>query len=153
MNDKKKGCIKTAIHCLLIFLALAGIFRFFKIQYINVASHSFIWEDIMENDIHTGEYTFTPDSGTLSQTFTITRDIFWGIQFQFKKEQVAPEAAVSIKVEDGRGNSVYQSTIPISEIGYEGPLEIVFDHIEQNAKGKIYKLVVEATGIKENDTY
>ena len=153
MNDKKKGCIKTAIHCLLIFLALAGIFRFFKIQYINVASHSFIWEDIMENDIHTGEYTFTPDSGTLSQTFTITRDIFWGIQFQFKKEQVAPEAAVSIKVEDGRGNSVYQSTIPISEIGYEGPLEIVFDHIEQNAKGKIYKLVVEATGIKENDTF
>lgn len=148
---KNKRYLKIGIHCLLIFLVLIGIFRFFKIKYVNMAANSFIWENVTEDTEETGEYIFTPDSGQLSQTFICTTDILWGLQFQFEREQETPEGTISFKVEDSRGGVVYQESVPVSEIGAEVPYKVVFDHIEQDTREQVFKLSIQVTGIGEND--
>lgn len=153
MKDKSKKYVKIGIHCLLILLALIGIFRFFKIKYIDVAARSFIGEDIMTGYIQRGEYVFTPDSNQISQTFTCTTDILWGLQLQFEKEQEDPEGMISFRVENSQGDKVYQASMPVNAIKTESSQEIVFDHIEQNTRGQIFKLSIKVTGIDENDMF
>ena len=130
----KKEVHKNSNPLALNFLVLVGIFRFFKIKYIDVASHSFYMGGYYGGRYTNGRIYIYAGVRSALPDIHYYQGYFWGIQLQFEKEQVAPEATVSLKVEDSQENTVYQATMPINEIGSGGPLEIVFDHIEQNAK-------------------
>ncbi|MGC4019336.1 MAG: DUF2142 domain-containing protein [Muricomes sp.] len=153
MKDKSKQYITTGIHCVLILLALVGIFRFLKMQYIDEAVHSFVAKDIMEEYVERGVYTFTPDSDELSQTFTCTTDILWGLQMWFERDNTKSDGMISFRVENSRGSEVYQSTVPLGAIGTESPYKIVFDHIEQNAKGQVFKLSIKVADMHPEDGF
>lgn len=151
-NSKRKNIIRGG-HCLFILFVLLGVFWLFKVQYINPAAQSFSWEDIRESDsgIEPGEYTFSPESGQLSQTFTSSKDIFWGVRLQFEKDKEEQKGTILIKIENNQGDEVYRDSLPLSEIPSKGPYQIVFNHIERDAEGQMFRLLIRVADMEERD--
>lgn len=151
MDKKRKKYIKTGLHCLVIFLALLSIFYFLKAKYINEGAESFTWDDIAAESTQNENYTFTERTGELSQTFECTTDILWGIRLRFERHQNHRSGTVEFVVEDGQGGIVCQTVMPVSSLDNEKPFVLLFDHLEEEARGKTFVLRIKVTDLNPED--
>lgn len=152
MNEKKKKYIKRGLHCLMIFLGLLGIFYFLKAKYINEGAQSFLWEDIDPGISKAERYTFTEQTGELSQTFMCTTDVLWGIRLQFERKQNHSEGTAEFTVLDSQEGVVCQTAVSVSMLDNEEPFMLLFDHLEEETKGKTFVLRIKVTDLNPEDT-
>lgn len=143
---------KVIIDCLLIFIGLFLVLRFVKIKFIDPGREFFISQDITEIGEEYEEYSFSNQTGTLSQTFEVTTDILWGVQLQFLRQQENPEGDIRIALTNDQEQVVYDQKVPISTIEDGKLYQIIFDHIEQDTMGKQYQLNLQVTDMNSEDT-
>jgi len=152
MDEKKKKYIKRGLHCLVIFLALLSIFYFLKAKYINEGAQSFLWEDIVPENSNAESYTFTEQTQELSQTFVCTTDVLWGIRLKFQRNQNHPEGNAEFTLLDSRKGIVCHTVVSVSMLDNEEPFIMLFDHLEEETKGKTFVLRIKVTDLNPEDT-
>lgn len=152
MKNFLKANKKIIIHCVLIVVSLLLIFEFINWRCQEGLLKGFITEDISQDALYDGRYTFKEETGPLVQSFEVTTDIFWGVGLNFERAQMTPEGTIAIKITAADGEVFFDEKIPISSMSNKKKYWVVFNRMLTDAKGKTFEIQMQIQDVDRYDS-